>query len=141
METMFPRKTISDSANTREQAKPVGRHDKYKHRGEEPKRLANEFGSDDRAEEIVQAFNQPLPEILRPVRNVLHGPNAQTNSQDQQQRHNPSQNHGIGHRQRSNVKNDGSRGGQALLLGDLDVVSMLRGNGCQLKAQFREQKY
>ena len=45
---------------------------KMKMRGEEPKRLLHQFGPDDAFKKVVQAFDHPFPEILRPLRDELH---------------------------------------------------------------------
>ena len=54
-----------------------------KMRGEEPERPPDQMRTDDAFEKAVEAFDEPLQEVLRPVRHLLHAPRRELREDDE----------------------------------------------------------
>ena len=52
--------------------------------------------ANDSFQKFVQAFNQPLQEILGSIRYLLHVPRSDLGKNDQAQGHDPAHHHGVG---------------------------------------------
>ena len=62
----------ADRADAGDQADPVGGKDEDEDRGEEPERPLDQMAADDALEKPVEAFHQPLQEVLRAARHLVH---------------------------------------------------------------------
>ena len=73
----------ADRADAGNQADPVGGEDEDEDRGEEPERLLHQVRADDALEQPVDAFDEPLEQVLRAARDLRHlaaSPPARTRS-------------------------------------------------------------
>ncbi len=88
--------TPADRANPGDQPEPVGEQDEDENSGKKPKRLLHQVGPDDPAKEVIKPLHQPLPEILRAPRHLLHVARGNLREDDDAQRDDPTHEHGIG---------------------------------------------
>src|SRR5207253_3039228 len=81
------------------EAYPIRSENENENGGKEPERPLDEMPANDSLQKSVQSLNKPFPEILCPFRYWLHVPRRYLRENDQAQRSNPSNDHGVGDRQ------------------------------------------
>lgn len=106
----------ADGADTGDEAKPIREEDEDEDGGEEPEGLLDELMADHALEEIVEALDKPLDEVLRAVRHFLHITGGDLRKADDADGDNPRHHHGTGHRDGPHMEKDGRIERQALLL-------------------------
>src|SRR5205823_12468565 len=82
---------------------PIRSENENENGGKEPKRPLDQMAANDSLQKSVQALNQPFPEILCPFWHWLHVPSSELGKNDQAQRSNPSNDHGVCDRQLEKV--------------------------------------
>ncbi len=58
--------------------------------------LLHQPRADDALQEVVQALDQPFPEVLRALGDILHAAGRHLRKDNQTQRHQPGHHHGVG---------------------------------------------
>ena len=86
----------ADRADAGNQADPVRGEDEDEDRAEEPERPADQMRADDAFQKPVEAFDQPLQEILRSLRHLLHAPGRELRKDDEAHGDDPGDEHGVG---------------------------------------------
>ena len=89
----------ADRADAGNQAHPVRGENEDEDRGEEPERPPDQMRTDDAFEEAVEAFDEPLQEVLRAIRHLLHAPGRELREDDEAHGDDPGDEHGVGDRE------------------------------------------
>ena len=93
---LMPPAHRADAGN---QADPVRGEDEDEDAAEEPERPPDQMRADDAFQEAVEALDQPLQKILRALRHLLHVPGRDLREDDEAQRDDPGDEHGVGDRE------------------------------------------
>ena len=91
--------TPPDRADPGNEADPIGGENENEDGRKEPERPLDQMPANDSFQKGVQALNQPFPEILCPFRHWLHVARCDLSKNDQAERSNPGDDHGVGDRQ------------------------------------------
>src|SRR5579859_5588515 len=73
----------ANGANPGNQPNPITKQNENENTGKKPKRPLNQVVPDNALQEIMQAFDHPFPEVLRPIRDFFHIAGGQLRKNDQ----------------------------------------------------------
>src|SRR6476646_5787906 len=84
-----------ERAYSRDKSEPVRRQDKDKDGRKKPECSLGQMRSNDSTKELVQSLDEPLREVLRSRRNLLHLSGCKLSKYDQAECNDPTDQHGI----------------------------------------------
>src|SRR5258708_23593060 len=85
----------TDGTETWQQTQPVAEQNENENGREKPESPFDEVMANDAFEEVMQAFDHPFPEVLGACRDLFHVPRGYLGENDESQRYNPRDHHGI----------------------------------------------
>ena len=87
--------TPTNGPQAGDKAHPIREENENEHGRKEPKCAFHQVMADDSFEEVIQAFDHPLPEILRAFGHFLHVAGGDLGKHDEPQGDDPAQDHGV----------------------------------------------
>src|SRR5262245_28666469 len=95
LETVRGLMSAPDRSYPGNETHPIGEENEDENSCKDPERPVDQVRANDSFQKTVEALNEPFKKVLCSFGNFLHLPRSHLSKNDESQRHNPSDDHGI----------------------------------------------